>query len=523
MWLSFRELADNHSTSWQEYWPFLDAFADLRSEEGLDKLEQFFLKQQVLNIMQLLLRKENFVSAAPYLISQEYILRQELSDAEGSDEENEMYFSAESPSCSEENDSENQQVFSGDADRREDSSSADRTKSSSGLLSSLWSGILRLKNYFSPVSHKRKHSIRSTDSNGNEAKKSKSLVLEPEICKVTGSGESASATSKQNSGINDSDRPSSRTQLCLDNSDKDNRDTFAGSKECLLATKTSEETNASSDLPSTPEQWKYRTRVQSPESDTSSPEKEFHSHLSSPGCDLSLVSPASQGEKVKMQDRLANQSCPQESATSAAANPSDIQHDDSFNTKMDTISKGLQHFSMISPKTSPSISVATTPSSLSSRSDSDLEPSVHIFTGKMFSRVLAQLKSRKLLDTERTRYDNQTEIPTLILRQVEGNNMVLADLFLPGVQEYQESLLKPHSQILDEVTQKEAMQNVWVNFLALFSTSVQAKKVLSLSEDDIICAIVEGLPEDRDVCRFGRYVVDTVYKNLLAINENSFI
>ncbi|GFS04922.1 ankyrin repeat and LEM domain-containing 2 [Elysia marginata] len=47
-----RSLAEEHKTSWQEYWPFLDAFADLRSPEGLKKMEVFLLKQRVLLLMQ---------------------------------------------------------------------------------------------------------------------------------------------------------------------------------------------------------------------------------------------------------------------------------------------------------------------------------------------------------------------------------------------------------------------------------------------------------------------------------------
>ena len=47
-----RTLAEEHKTSWQEYWPFLDAFADLRSLEGLAKMETFLLKQRVLLLMQ---------------------------------------------------------------------------------------------------------------------------------------------------------------------------------------------------------------------------------------------------------------------------------------------------------------------------------------------------------------------------------------------------------------------------------------------------------------------------------------
>ena len=47
-----RALAEAHKTSWQEYWPFLDAFADLRSVEGLAKMETFLLKQRVLLLVQ---------------------------------------------------------------------------------------------------------------------------------------------------------------------------------------------------------------------------------------------------------------------------------------------------------------------------------------------------------------------------------------------------------------------------------------------------------------------------------------
>ncbi|RUS79111.1 hypothetical protein EGW08_013121, partial [Elysia chlorotica] len=47
-----RTLAEEHKTSWQEYWPFLDAFADLRSRDGLNKMETFLLKQRVLLLMQ---------------------------------------------------------------------------------------------------------------------------------------------------------------------------------------------------------------------------------------------------------------------------------------------------------------------------------------------------------------------------------------------------------------------------------------------------------------------------------------
>ena len=41
----FRELASEYHVAWKEYWPFLKDFADLRCNEGLDKLEEFLKKQ----------------------------------------------------------------------------------------------------------------------------------------------------------------------------------------------------------------------------------------------------------------------------------------------------------------------------------------------------------------------------------------------------------------------------------------------------------------------------------------------
>ncbi|CAL1530869.1 unnamed protein product, partial [Lymnaea stagnalis] len=75
-----RELADVHSTSWQEYWPFLDAFADLRSEKGLEKLENFFQKQRTVISMQTFLKsRTDFVEALPYQVGQQFILKQRAS------------------------------------------------------------------------------------------------------------------------------------------------------------------------------------------------------------------------------------------------------------------------------------------------------------------------------------------------------------------------------------------------------------------------------------------------------------
>lgn len=43
-----RTLATKFHVSWKEYWPFLDKFIDLRSDDGLKSLEEY-LKQKIIS------------------------------------------------------------------------------------------------------------------------------------------------------------------------------------------------------------------------------------------------------------------------------------------------------------------------------------------------------------------------------------------------------------------------------------------------------------------------------------------
>ncbi|CAL1530866.1 unnamed protein product [Lymnaea stagnalis] len=51
---------------------------------------------------------------------------------------------------------------------------------------------------------------------------------------------------------------------------------------------------------------------------------------------------------------------------------------------------------------------------------------------------------------------------------------------------------------MDEPTHKELVKNVWVNFLAIFPLSEDANRICSLAKDEVMTAVIEGLPEDKD-------------------------
>ena len=42
----YRELARSMHVPWSEYWDFLDAYVDLASSEGLEKLEKYLQERQ---------------------------------------------------------------------------------------------------------------------------------------------------------------------------------------------------------------------------------------------------------------------------------------------------------------------------------------------------------------------------------------------------------------------------------------------------------------------------------------------
>ena len=44
--LCYRELARSMHVPWSEYWDFLDAYVDLASKEGLEKLENYLQERQ---------------------------------------------------------------------------------------------------------------------------------------------------------------------------------------------------------------------------------------------------------------------------------------------------------------------------------------------------------------------------------------------------------------------------------------------------------------------------------------------
>ncbi|CAG5129481.1 unnamed protein product [Candidula unifasciata] len=514
-----RELADCHSTSWQEYWPFLDAFADLRSEEGLDKLNLFFHKQEVIHFVQALLRGENFVPAEQYTVNNEFILDQDLSELEESEDENDGYFSADSHSFSEDDSSD---VSSSIAGERSAGSSSINT--SRGMFFSLWGGVVKLIKKLTPSFGRHEQNGNSLScapvTNAEEQSQQSSVTsLESPTSPCNNHTDSESCESNQTDVTASFTMPDDTTQtqqavtlsctngdtqLDVQINDLGNSsfqcqehvhrvtDSLSG-EQCVV----SEE--ADMDLSRTPEKWKYRTLGKSLISDSPSPEKAFSDNLS-PSSDQDEVSPAYPQPRNGHRLNVDSLDSPQDRALSSKQNSCEAHLDDSFNTKMDTFSTTLQKFTILSPTASPAMSATNTSSAPSSILTE--EPCVHIFTGKMFSKFVSELKSRKYTSAAKEIPEDPSELPTVFIRQADDNS-VLADVFLPMPQRAEDSWLKPRGRILDELTHKEVIKNVWVNFLVVFPTSDGANRILSLSEDAVVCAVVEGVQDDKDTYTFS--------------------
>ncbi|BFZ15306.1 hypothetical protein BsWGS_18345 [Bradybaena similaris] len=520
-----RELADYYSTSWQEYWPFLDAFADLRSDEGLDKLNLFFQKQEVIHFLQALLRGEAFLSAEQYEVSKEYILTQDLSEGDESEEENEGYFSADSPSLSEEDILDSSEVSTITEDASSHSSTVTAAKPSGGVLSSLWGGVLKLVDIFSPRFGRRKQNVNSSShesgTNAEQELSEKPPVTgtdsPPSTCSShTSSGgdiyvlaatdvsQSIETTQPQDVTLTNAD---GGTQLNVQSSDLTNSSFQC--QECVQDVTNSlsgagllVQEDADMDLSSTPDKWKYRTFGMSPVSNSPSPQKAFSGDLSSPCSDQDEMSPAYRHTKNVHRLDAGVSNSPQDRTPSGKQGSCDPHLDDSFNTKMDSFSNTLQKFSILSPAGSPSVSATPTSSTPSSRLSP--EPCVHIFTGKMFSKFVSELKSRKYTDASIIIPEDPSELPTVFLRQADDST-VLADIFLPVAQRTDESWLRSRGHILDELMHKEVIKNVWVNFLVIFSSPDDAKSIAGLSQDAVVSAVIEGVPEDKDTCNVNSY------------------
>lgn len=447
-----------------------------------------------------------------------------MSEGDESEEENEGYFSADSPSLSEEDILDSSEVSTITENPSSHSSTVSAAKPSGGVFSSLWGGVLKLVNIFSPRFGRHKQNLNSFSHNP-VTNAEQELPEEPP---VTGTDSPPSTSSSHTSSGSDIyvtaatdvsqliettqsqdvtlSSAGGGTQLNVQSSDLTNSSFQC--QECVQDVTNSlsdaglvvpEDTDM--DLSSTPDKWKYRTLGMSPVSNSPSPHKAFSGDLSSPCSDQHEMSPAYRQSKNVHRLDVGVLNSPQDSTNCSKQGSCDPLLDDSFNTKMDSFSNTLQKFSILSPAGSPSVSA--TPTSSTPSSGLSPEPCVHIFTGKMFSKFVSELKSRKYTDASRIIPEDPSELPSVFLRQADDST-VLADIFLPAAQRTDESWLKSRGHILDEITHKEVIKNVWVNFLVIFSSPDDAKSIASLSQDAVVSAVIEGVPEDKDTCNVGR-------------------
>ncbi|KAH9507842.1 hypothetical protein Btru_053029 [Bulinus truncatus] len=549
-----RELADNHATSWQEYWPFLNQFADLRSESGLEALENFFKKQSVIIAMQTFFKPPvQFVHAEPFRVNVAYILKPSLDSSISLEGEHfvslDSTFSDTTSSSSEQN--EKSEIHHPVLPVKEIVDV--HNKSSPGILSSLWGGLAKIKGYLSqntskitssPVIHIKPPEAETSDpakppeaenfdqtkpTELDPAEKTKPPESEPLDKSLTHSVDSLAAChpsplsvsashgdkvdvkikdcpdpsqtlplsvgSKESSfssrEANNSALPDPKSELVSQQSlTKDHQESFTDENESSIPEAFACRSHLDNSL--TPRHWKYRT----PRHSLDSPEKSGDRDSESPsrrssGARKYHSDSEKYGESpVRRASRLTKHRSDLHNAQSRSS-PSKKDSSSSFNTKMDSLCRHLDKFSIASPdKSAPSLSPSSISCDMTSSFRSVLiEPSLHIFTGKMFSKLTINLN--------RTRGDasgklHLHDLPVACLRQDSDVGTVLADIFFPHAVSDSTWL----SSVLDEQSHCEIMKNVWVDFLTVFPDSDNAKKVCSLPSDEVLNVVVEGLHED---------------------------
>ncbi|KAK0064868.1 hypothetical protein Bpfe_005957 [Biomphalaria pfeifferi] len=508
-----RELADNHATSWQEFWPFLNEFADLRSEAGLDKLETFFQKHSVIVNMQTFLRPlVQFVDAEPYRVGVEYILKPVPESSVSL--ESEKFVSVDSNVA--ESVSEQSQQTEEVSQVPQVSSVKDvvesENKSSPGFLSSLWGGLAKIKVYLSQSASKG-------SSQCSEVSQPKLLELDNvnpvQPLHDTGSpplvsaeqGDSNDDKAKEDHDLSQ-EVPSSvlekesKISLCETNIPvKQSMDEHVAQEESADDTpvRSSYSVENDSGIPEvftvrshmdnslTPRHWKYRSSRYSLDSPEKERDSESPSRKSSSGRKYYSDSERDRESPSRRVSRLTKHYSdyhPDQRRPSPSKKES--KSSSSFNAKMDSLCRHLDKFSIVSPEKSTS-SLLSVSCDLTSLKSLILEPSLKIFMGKMFTQFTAYLNTVNKTTSNKAA---PQDLPIACLKQ--DNETILADIFLP--QAIPDSTWL--TSVLDEQTHHEIVKNVWVNYLVLFPDSDNAQKVCSLSTDDVFNVVVEGLPED---------------------------
>lgn len=518
-------MADSHEIPWQEYWPFLDAFVDLRSLEGLKKLESHMSKQNIIINYEAFKLQRTPLRSAPLQISKAFIQEPEEEKQENEDDSSDSFVSAldfggddkqgtvppvngngvESSTvfhdCKEESGSKNGKCLEGDH----------VTNRSESSFQKLWNSLGHLKELFSPKSK-------------SEQKKNTSESHPPPSSFQEHSIEENSHASKQIS----SDKKSSK-EVILDSNSNPNQDSAILNRDQNITniTKQSsyssledEKTNSCSKLLFTDDKelkqsacqdsYLSQSEYQSGALMTSTPIREWSYRNSAP----IIHSPEDQfsyvisdsGKQNEMDDlnEGKNQLSKNESATTPMSEQQNEAEtsaglispkDDSFDHKMNSLCRGLEKFQFQSPpSSSPAETCIVDPNFSHS-------PRVNPFGLQIFSeidpcRFIEDLESKML----KGHNDAMSTIkPVLILRQVtkstncsEGEDCILADIYLP---QSKDRMLA--DAVMEESAQKDIHGHVWLNFLVAFPTKHDAQVFTSLHNSEIVDVTVVGLPSEK--------------------------
>ncbi|XP_005105097.2 uncharacterized protein LOC101845021 [Aplysia californica] len=489
------ELAEAHLVSWQEYWPFLDAFADLSSEVGLSKLELFFLKQRVLVQVHAILHRCQFTAAPNYSVGGEYVLFHNP-DSEGKwagDSDRDSFHSAESSS-----DSEGEHAWEEGAGVGEEageqrrltvpqqqlsSSPSSVAPSPPGTLSFLWGGLAKIKNYFSPskpVLPKSDHGenkeneqfVSSPGANRNNSKlverdtsakdghsrrdasSSPDLALSPVSAKTetdlnrgyhtppVGDAKSSSSSSSSSSLLSGS----SLSDDCLLSSQTHDSDIIPPAAHQISSTpKLSEPACDSTKSPSVGGVGE-ETVAHGETSVKKDPEKSdlweyraTNSTYSSDGSfsESDLGSPA-RGHCPNDSLSLVGLESLNSSSASADEKLENSETDGSFNTKLNNFCNKLQKFSIESPQNRDAVDNNESTDGVDVTDSRMIEPCVQLFVGDLFSEL------KKRLEPQQTYLSCSTDagvrarsvapcssLPVVLLRQALDKHVVLADLYVP--------------------------------------------------------------------------------------------
>ncbi|GFN82239.1 ankyrin repeat and lem domain-containing protein 2 [Plakobranchus ocellatus] len=263
-------------------------------------------------------------------------------------------------------------------------------------------------------------------------------------------------------------------------------------------------------------QWQYRNSQDNVLSPEQSPDRHGNYLLEDGNCPEeppcsceNLVSPGID-QVGSVSDASQQQQEPGDSSSKPAL-------DDSFSTKLDSLCLSLSKFSFQSP--SAQSSEAALPehsdslidnSFIGNRSEMTKEPSIHLFVGKMYSRFLSDISSqtnsrkRQLLcrDDENEVSFEESHLPTLILRQEQDGETVVADVFLPCLTESKNfatsSALDLDTPVMLEEVHRDAIRGVWVNFVVAFSNTSEAREMCRIDEPVMAKTVITGVSCDTD-------------------------